>query len=121
VIAELFHLALPEDWEHATAIGLYPFSTRGLTWQQVGFVHCAHRHQLVGVANRFYSDCPNLMVLELNPTSLVELGLEVIEEPAAENATELFPHLYGQLPLGVVRAVHSWAVSQHGTFCDPPL
>jgi uncharacterized protein (DUF952 family) len=116
---ELFHLALPDDWVAANATGTYPFSTRGLTYQQVGFVHCAHRSQLVGVANRFYSDCPSLVVVVLDTEILKRLGFEIIEEPAAENATELFPHLYGPLPLTAVSAVLQWRASPEGRFCDP--
>jgi uncharacterized protein (DUF952 family) len=118
-MAELFHISLPDDWDRATATGIYPFSTRGLTCQQVGFVHCAHRSQLVGVANRFYSDCMHLVVVVLDTEILKRLGLEIIEEPAAENATELFPHLYGLLPLAAVSAVHQWRASPEGRFCDP--
>jgi glutathione S-transferase len=120
-VAELFHLAVPEDWDDATTTGIYPFSTRGLTYQQVGFVHCAHRDQLDGVANRFYSDCLHLIVVVLDTKILNRLGLVVIEEPAAENATELFPHLYGQLPLAAVSSVHLWLTSPEGRFIDPPL
>jgi uncharacterized protein (DUF952 family) len=120
-MTELFHLAAPDDWDCATTTGHYPWSTRNMTWEQVGFVHCAHRHQLSDVANRFYSDCPYLVVVVLDHEILNRLGLEVIEEPAADDVAELFPHLFGQLPLAAVSAVHLWMVSPEGQFINPPL
>jgi glutathione S-transferase len=118
---EYFHLALPADWERATTTGTYPYSTRQMSYELVGFVHCAHREQLDGVANRFYADCPRLYVVVLDTETLIGLGLRIIEEPAVERATELFPHLYGPLPLAAVRAVHQWAIGADGIYRDPPI
>jgi len=117
---DLFHLAVPEEWAAATALGAYKFSTRGLGFEQVGFVHCSYGHQLTAVANRFYGDCPELLVLVLNTEILAALGLNVIEEPAPENAAEMFPHLYGQLPLHAVREERIWERDTDGTYRNPP-
>jgi uncharacterized protein (DUF952 family) len=116
--AQLFHLALPEDWEAAIQSGEYGFSTRGLAYHVVGFVHCSYQHQLVGVANLFYADCDKLMILRLDPFLL---GAELIDEPASDNPTEMFPHLYGPLPVAAVREVITWAANSEGGFCDPPI
>lgn len=118
---DLFHLAGPEDWVEATAIGAYEFSTRGLSVKQVGFVHCSYGHQLAGVASRFYSDCPQVLVLVLDTEVLASHGLHIIEEPAAEDSTELFPHLYGPIPLGAVSEVRPWNREAQGAFADPPI
>jgi uncharacterized protein (DUF952 family) len=101
----IVHLALPDDWEHAATTGSYPWSTRGLTFAEVGFVHCARIGQIEGVARRFYDDVHELVVLDLDPT---RLGADLLDEPAAEGGGELFPHLYGELPTTAVSAVHRW-------------
>jgi glutathione S-transferase len=97
----LFHVVLPEDWEAAQRLGTYPWSTRGLTLDDVGFVHLSYEHQVQGVIERFYADRPDAFAVVLDPASL---GAEVRDEPADEGG-ELFPHLYGPLPLEAVVAV----------------
>ena len=47
----IVHLAVPSDWESAATTGSYPWSTRGLTFEEVGFVHCARVGQVEGVAS----------------------------------------------------------------------
>lgn len=99
----LFHLAMPQDWRAAQARGgFYEMSTRGLTLEAAGFIHLSYRHQVPVVAERFYADVPDLLVLTIDPALLVD---EVRQENL-EGGTELFPHLYGPLPL---HAVTGWA------------
>jgi glutathione S-transferase len=97
----LFHVVLPEDWEAAQRAGNYPWSTRGMTRDEVGFVHLSYEHQWHGVLKRFYADRPDAFALVLDSE---RLGAEVREEPAEEGG-ELFPHLYGPLPLDAVVAI----------------
>jgi glutathione S-transferase len=97
---QLFHIALPEDLEAAERSGEYLVSTRGMTVAEVGFVHLSYDHQYLGVLERFYADRPDAVVLVLDPD---RLGAEVREEPG-EPGGELFPHLYGPLPMGAVMA-----------------
>src|SRR5688572_5844597 len=42
----LYHAALPADWTAAAAAGVYTMSTRGVTLEQEGFIHCSYRHQV---------------------------------------------------------------------------
>ena len=98
---QLFHVVLPEDWESAQRSGAYVWSTRGMTLEDVGFVHLSYEHQWLGVIERFYADRPDALVLVLDPALL---GAEVRDEPAVEGG-ELFPHLYGPLPLDAVVAI----------------
>jgi uncharacterized protein (DUF952 family)/heme-degrading monooxygenase HmoA len=101
----VYHLALPVDWEAATASGSYPMSTRGLTTEQEGFVHCSFAHQMLGVAQRFYADVDELVILHLDRTAL---DADLVIEPAAEGIDELFPHLYRELPLDAVATTTVW-------------
>jgi glutathione S-transferase len=94
----LYHVALPEDWEAAEHDGTYPWSTRGLHVDDVGFVHLSYAHQWAGVIERFYGDRPDAVVLVVDPT---RVDGEVRDEPAPDSG-ELFPHLYARLPIEAV-------------------
>lgn len=100
----LYHLALRQEWNNARRDGNYRRSTRGQGLEEVGFIHLSFAHQVDATAQRFYSDVPlgELLVLSIDPLHLTDLGLEVLQEPAL-GSRELFPHLYGPLPLQAVR------------------
>jgi glutathione S-transferase len=94
----LYHVALPEDWAEAERTGCYPWSTRGMRQDDVGFVHLSYAHQWAAVVERFYFDRPDVVVLVVDPALL---GGEVRVEPAPDTG-ELFPHLYDRLPVEAV-------------------
>lgn len=99
----LYHLALRQDWQTARGAENYRISTRGRSLQEVGFVHLSQAHQVEATAGRFYGDVPDgeLLLLHIDPEHLRAEGLEVRLEPAPGSG-ELFPHLYGPLPLQAV-------------------
>ena len=41
---EILHMALPDDWDAARPTGEYLVSTRGVSLEQQGFIHCSHPH-----------------------------------------------------------------------------
>lgn len=92
-----FHIAEANEWRAAAAVGEYRMSTRGLTLEEEGFIHCsASREQAAGVLERYYADHPGpLLLLTIDPARLeskvrIEGG---------------FPHLYGPLPVAAVVGV----------------
>ncbi len=101
----IFHLALPEDWAAAFAIGEYRMSTRGVTLEQEGFIHCSTRAQTQGTANRFYGDLDQLIVLTIDPRLVPS---PIHWEPPAPGVDTLFPHIYGPLPIGAVNLATHW-------------
>src|SRR5438552_1244463 len=62
-------------------------------WDAVGFIHCSNEDQVVRVANHFYADQPELLVLCIDPARLVD---PVRDEEA--DTGERFPHIYGPIP-----------------------
>lgn len=102
--SEVLHLALRTDWEQARAAGRYTVSSRGLTLAGVGFVHASTPAQLPGVRARFYADVPaaDLVVLHLDVAALEAAGSPVRWEPVGQ---ELFPHVYGPVPVAAVSTV----------------
>ena len=90
----LYHLALAEEWQQALIDGVYQRSTRGLTIEQVGFLHASYGDQIAATFERFYADAGPVRLLSIDPQRLGAAGLVVREEAAPESG-ELFPHLYG--------------------------
>ena len=99
----LFHLALADAWAAAFATGEYRVSTLGAQLEDVGFIHLSYAHQVQAVADAFYSGRDDVVLLAIDPA---KVGAEIREEPAPESG-ELFPHLYGPLPVAAVVAAHS--------------
>ena len=104
----LYHLALRPEWQAARADGVYRRSTRGLALESVGFIHLSKAHQVETTAALFYGDLPaaEVLLLTIDPQRLAAAGLEVRLEQA--DGGELFPHLYGPLPLGAVLRAEPW-------------
>jgi glutathione S-transferase len=95
----IYHLALADEWRTAKACGEYRRSTRGLSLEQVGFIHASGAHQVEATFRRFYADAEAVVLLTLDPARLdAPLRWE-----AAPDSAELFPHIYGPLPVGAVR------------------
>jgi glutathione S-transferase len=105
----LYHLALRGEWREAQHEGAYRRSTRGQSLEAVGFVHLSYAHQLAATYNLFYADLPadEVLLLSIDPEALAHAGLAVRAE-AAPGTGEIFPHLYGPLPLAAVVLVESW-------------
>ncbi|RPI34981.1 MAG: DUF952 domain-containing protein [Chloroflexota bacterium] len=90
----IVHLLPPPDWDAARNSGEY----RASSLESVGFIHFSRPEQIVEVANRYYPDAPDLVMLWVNPTRLRD------EVRWAQNADGVFPHLYGPLNLDAVIA-----------------
>ncbi len=101
----IFHLALPDDWSDAVASGQYTTSTRGRTLDEEGFIHASTRDQLAATAARFYSDIDRLVLLSIDTD---RLDCEVKWEPPDPSLTELFPHIYGPVPISAVVDTSTW-------------
>jgi glutathione S-transferase len=101
----IYHLAVPDDWTAAFAVGEYTMSTRGVTLEQEGFIHCSTRDQIQDTANRFYGDLDQLVVLTIDPQLVPS---PIVFEPPAPDVDVLFPHIYGPLPIAAVNLASAW-------------
>jgi len=95
----IFHVALRQDWEAAKLVGEYRVSTLGRTLGDVGFIHGSFRHQIERIGAFVYAtDKEPLVVLDIDtPRLRVPVHIENIE-----GGSELFPHIYGPLPVEAV-------------------
>ncbi len=95
----IFHIARVADWEAAQAVGEYRVSTLGHSLEQVGFLHASFAGQWPAVQATFYAGLDEPLVLLEIDAGL--LGVPVVEE-APPGTDEVFPHIYGPLPVGAV-------------------
>jgi len=99
-VTELFHITERATWLAAVQVGEYRMSTRGVTLEEQGFIHCSLRHQVPAIAALVYSD--------LNDDELTVLVIDSDRIPApiryeaAEPGGQEFPHIYGRLPVSAV-------------------
>ncbi|MZD08349.1 DUF952 domain-containing protein [Streptomyces sp. SID5785] len=106
-MTELLHLTERTRWDEAGVTGAYTGSTRGKSLADVGFIHCSYASQLRGVAEALYGERPapgTLVVLVIDPD---RLDVPVRDEEG-EPGGELFPHIYGPLPVAAVTEVREW-------------
>jgi uncharacterized protein (DUF952 family) len=114
-MTELFHITERTTWEAAQPAREYRTSTRGVSLEEQGFIHCSLRHQLRGVAEFIYSDAYDLVVLVIDSDRLTVPVRYEAPEPGAER----YPHIYGPLPIEAVTAVLSVARDTTGQLLLP--
>jgi len=113
---ELLHIALPDDWTAGRSTGEYRVSTRGRSLDEVGFIHCAHPRQIEAVANRFFADVAELVLLHLEP-DLIEGEVRI--EEADDGSGEMYPHVYGPILTTAVVAATWWDRDDDGMWHKP--
>lgn len=99
-VSELFHITERTAWQDAELAGEYRMSTRGVTLDEQGFIHCSLPHQLRGVAELIYSGAlaGDLVVLIIDSDKLAAPPRFEPPEPGAEE----YPHIYGPIPVDAV-------------------
>jgi len=94
----IFHIAAAPDWQKALQSGEYRVSTQGKSLDDEGFIHASTEAQVAPVANAFYRDDDNLLLLVIDPDRLQpEIRYEQV--PGWEAP---FPHIYGPLNVDAV-------------------
>ena len=107
----MYRIAEMRDWEAAQASGY--FASADLTTE--GFVHCCTAQQIASVANRYYQGREGLLLLEIDETKVyVPLKWEDLT-----NAGQLFPHVYGHIPLAAVTRCLDLKPGADGRFSSP--
>ena len=91
----ILHIVERQVWEEAQRAGEY----RAASLVTEGFIHTSRPEQVLRVANRFYRDIPDVLLLWIDPQRL----LAPLCYEASEG--EIFPHIYGPLNLDCVQRV----------------
>jgi len=107
----LFHITTAVEAAAARTSGEYRPSAFG----REGFIHCSFERQVLATAARIFHGRQGLVLLEID-SGYLECG--VVEENL-EGGSELYPHVYGPLPMRAVRAVHPFPPRADGSFSLP--
>lgn len=108
----VFHIALAADWAVALQAGEYRVSTLGRTLDDEGYIHASFAGQVAGVLTAFYGEVTEpLLLLELDPAAL-----PIVVEPPVPGSPELFPHVYGPIPVAAVLAATPLTRDPDGTW-----
>ena len=94
----IFHVADRHHWAAAQEAGAYTRSTRDQSLDEVGYLHGANPDQVAGVLERYYQGVNDLVLLVVD----VEPVAHLLRDENTSGGTELFPHLYGPLPVDAV-------------------
>ena len=94
----IYHIAEAAGWEQAQRAGEYTMSTRGRTLAEEGFIHASTAEQVPLVADAYYRDAPDLVLLVID-TERVRPELRYEQVPGQPDP---YPHIYGPLNLDAV-------------------
>jgi uncharacterized protein (DUF952 family) len=109
----LLHICPREAWLEARTAGVYA----GDTLETEGFIHLSRRDQVLRPAHFRFRGRTGLVLLEIDEERLSEPPRW---EPGAPDEDELYPHVYGPIPLAAVVAVHAFPPLPDGSFEIPP-
>jgi uncharacterized protein (DUF952 family) len=109
----IYHMCRREEWEAARTAGAYPGSAQDVA---DGFIHFSTAQQLPESARRHRAGQTGLVLLAVDPQALRD-GLQW----EASRRGELFPHLYGALPLSAVKWARDLPLGADGLHVLPPL
>ena len=90
----IVHITTPVAWADAIATGAYTADSLATE----GFIHCSDERQLAWVVQKHFSGRTGLLLLHIDPARLdAEVKYENLE-----GGTDLFPHVYGPIPVSAV-------------------
>lgn len=94
-MALIFHMCREDEWRDAQSRGVYEGSSQD---KADGFIHFSSASQLRVSAARHRAGQDNLRLLCVDPQKLPD---DALKWEASRNG-QLFPHLYGPLPVAAV-------------------
>ena len=109
----IYHLTTADEAAAAARSGSYAPQA----FDADGFIHCSYLRQVRDVANRRFPGRADLVLLAIDPA---KLACDVVDENL-EGGTDLFPHIYGRLPMSAVVGVHPFPCRADGRFDRPDL
>ncbi len=119
----IYHITSRKAWRAAQEHGWY--SAPSL--QSEGFVHCSARQQILPVANDFYRNRRDLILLCIDENRIIaEVKWEAPAHPVASQASQTqnertFPHIYGRLNLDAVVGALAFEETANGFALPPDL
>jgi uncharacterized protein (DUF952 family) len=100
----ILHITTKREWEDAVKNGEY----RTPSLEKEGFIHCSTDRQAMHVANAFYRNVPDLILLVIDESNLMpEIKWEPPAGPPASGISDSdkFPHVFGPINLNAVATI----------------
>lgn len=110
----LYRIAEPADWQQTQQTGF--FVSADLAAE--GFIHSSERAQILETARRYYAGRTGLVLLEWDENALTAAGVRV-EREWVDARQEYFAHVFGAVPLAVVRRWWAFVPAADGQFGLP--
>jgi uncharacterized protein (DUF952 family) len=107
----IYHIISQSEWKSALSSGHYQPPSLAAE----GFIHCSTRAQVLATAGRYYRGQEGLLLLCIDP-SLV--SSQICFEDTSNNG-DLFPHIYGALPVEAAATVVDFPTRADGLFDWP--
>lgn len=106
----IYHLTLASEWSEAVESGEYRRSAPKKSLDDEGFIHCSFGEQVQQIADLLYPGRSDVVLLHIEPSALdAEIRVENLE-----GGEDLFPHIYGPLPVAAVTRVDAVQVASGG-------
>jgi uncharacterized protein (DUF952 family) len=107
----IYHICRDDEWRRAEAAGGHAGSAQDAA---DGFIHFSTAAQVAASAAKHRAGQPGLVLVAADPG---RLGAALRWEPA--RGGQLFPHLYGALPLAAVVSVRALPLGPDGSHLFP--
>ena len=108
----IYHITIRKAWDNSLERGAY----HAESLNTVGFIHCSTREQLVGVANAFYRDVPDLVILAIDEDLADNVRYEAPAEDGYASPEDRFPHVYGLISVEAVVQVVGFPAGKDGQY-----
>jgi uncharacterized protein (DUF952 family) len=112
VEVRIFHIVDRGTWAAATQAGHYV----PVGFERDGFVHLSFADQVAGVANARYRREPDPIVVEIESDQVAE---QLRVEDSYQTG-EVFPHVYGPIPIRATVGVHEMTRADDGHWVFNP-
>lgn len=107
-MSHIFHITTDAAWAEALRRGEYLADSLS----SEGFIHCSDEQQVAWVANDRFQGRTDLLLLHVDPVQLQA----TVRYENLEGGKELFPHVYGPIPVVAVMAISPLRLAADGLF-----
>lgn len=102
----IFRILTRADWDAFQGARVFRGTAHDL---RDGFIHFSAEHQVQGTAQKHYAGLSDLVLVHVTSERLAEFtNAELKWEPS--RGGDLFPHLYGELPIEAVEKAEPYEV-----------
>ena len=107
---KIYHLIDKKTWKEVKTKKFY----RPESFGELGFIHFSTKEQVIPIANRRYKGRNDMLVLAVDKD---EIPTKVVFEDL-DNLGEKHPHVYGELPVSLVKNVVVLKLGVSGEFIN---